>query len=65
MVPAAVAARDDQGASAVEYSLLVAAVATVLVTVAFAIGLFSRSTYDSTCTNLADHITTDEATNCP
>ena len=44
------AARRDDGASAVEYGLLVAAIAAVIMIVVFALGGAIKSTlYDKTC----------------
>jgi pilus assembly protein Flp/PilA len=43
----------DSGASAVEYGLLVAAIAAVIVVVVFALGSTLKSTfYDKTCRNI-------------
>ena len=43
----------EDGASAVEYGLLVAAIAAIIVAVVFAIGQFVRSGFDETCDELA------------
>ena len=43
--------RRDEGASAVEYSFLVAAVAAIIVVVVFAIGTRTAGTYQTTCDN--------------
>jgi pilus assembly protein Flp/PilA len=40
---------DDDGASAVEYALLLAAIAAVLVAIVFALGTITRGQYASTC----------------
>lgn len=46
-------ARRDDGASAVEYGLLVAAIAAVIVIVVFALGTAVKTTlYDKTCANI-------------
>jgi Flp pilus assembly pilin Flp len=45
--------RDDSGASAVEYSFIVAAIAAVIVMVVFAVGKFTQSSYATTCDNFA------------
>ncbi len=42
-------ARRDDGASAVEYGLLVAAIAAIVVTVVFAIGRFVEGAFDDAC----------------
>ena len=39
----------DDGASAVEYSFIVAAIAAIVVVTVFAIGRFTTATYDDTC----------------
>lgn len=44
--------RDDAGASAVEYAILVAAVAAVIVGIVFAVGLATRASFDDTCSNI-------------
>ena len=43
----------ERGASAVEYSLIVAAIAAILVVVIFAIGKFTGAAYNDTCDSLA------------
>jgi Flp pilus assembly pilin Flp len=45
------AAPADGGASAVEYTTLVAAIAAVIILVVFAVGTFSKQSYAETCTN--------------
>lgn len=45
--------RDEQGASAVEYSFIVAAIAAILVVVIFAVGKFTGAAYTDTCDSLA------------
>jgi Flp pilus assembly pilin Flp len=45
------AAGDDRGASAVEYTTLVAAIAAVVILVVFAVGTFSKQSYAETCTS--------------
>ena len=44
--------RRDEGASAVEYGLLVAAIAAVIVLVVFALGKFVKAAFDDTCKNV-------------
>jgi pilus assembly protein Flp/PilA len=44
-------ARGDEGASAVEYGLLVVGIAAVVVAVVFALGTLTRNNYSTTCTN--------------
>ena len=42
--------KDDTGASAVEYGLLVAAIAAVIVVIVFALGSVVKSKFKHTCT---------------
>lgn len=49
--------RDDQGASAVEYGLLVAAIAAVIVVVAFAFGGFITDIFEESCDTMNDTVT--------
>jgi pilus assembly protein Flp/PilA len=44
----------EQGASAVEYGLLVAAIAAIVVVAVFAIGNWTRSSFEDTCDELAN-----------
>lgn len=44
--------RDDSGASAVEYGLLVFAIAAVIVTVVVALGVVTRENYQDVCDQL-------------
>jgi pilus assembly protein Flp/PilA len=46
-------ATNDRGASAVEYGLLVAAIAATLVAVVFGLGGFVKDTFDQTCDALS------------
>jgi Flp pilus assembly pilin Flp len=46
-------ASNERGASAVEYSLIVVAIAAIVVTIVFSLGRLSESTFDDTCTSLA------------
>lgn len=43
------ARRDETGASAVEYGLLVAAIAALIVLIVFALGNVVKDTFDVTC----------------
>ncbi len=45
--------KDDQGASAVEYGLLVAAVAAIIVVVVFALGNIVNEVFTNTCDTIA------------
>jgi pilus assembly protein Flp/PilA len=40
---------DDEGASAVEYGLLVAAIAAIIILVVFALGTFVKGAFQDTC----------------
>ncbi|MDQ1584792.1 MAG: pilus assembly protein Flp/PilA [Actinomycetota bacterium] len=44
--------RGDDGASAVEYGLLVAAIAALIVVVVFALGTLVNKTFNDTCNNI-------------
>jgi pilus assembly protein Flp/PilA len=46
------ARRGDDGASAVEYGLLVAAIAAIIVVVVFALGTLVNKTFNDTCTTI-------------
>nr|WP_269457951.1 Flp family type IVb pilin [Nocardioides scoriae] len=47
------ARRDEHGASAVEYGLLGAAIAAIIVVLVFAIGKLVQGGFSTTCTSLA------------
>jgi pilus assembly protein Flp/PilA len=49
------AKRDEDGASAVEYGLLVAAIAALIVVIVFALGGVIRGVFSSTCTTIGDN----------
>jgi pilus assembly protein Flp/PilA len=46
------ALRHDEGASAVEYGLLVAAIAAIIVVVVFALGTKVKAAFSSTCSSI-------------
>jgi pilus assembly protein Flp/PilA len=46
--------RGDEGASAVEYGLLVAAIAAVIVGLVFALGSYVRGAFQTSCDNIAN-----------
>lgn len=48
--------RTEDGASAVEYGLLVAAIAAIIVLIVFAIGKFVQKGFADTCTGLKSGI---------
>jgi pilus assembly protein Flp/PilA len=41
--------KDDEGASAVEYGLLVAAIAAIIILVVFALGTYVKGAFKDTC----------------
>jgi pilus assembly protein Flp/PilA len=49
--------RDESGASAVEYGLLVAAIAAVIVVILFALGGIIGGLFDNSCGTIAGTIT--------
>lgn len=51
----------DRGASAVEYGLMVAAIAAVIVGIVFGLGTLIKSAFSTTCTNIASSVTTTTA----
>jgi pilus assembly protein Flp/PilA len=57
----------DRGASAVEYGLMVAAIAAVIVTIVFGLGGVVKNVFHTTCTqiNTTANGAADPATNCP
>jgi len=56
---------NDEGASAVEYGLLVAAIAAVIVLVVFALGGYVKGAFDDTCGAIADSGGTTTGSACP
>lgn len=60
-------AKQDDGASAVEYGLLVAAIAAVIVVIVFALGNVVKSKFNSTCNTVdtnGTNTSTTAAGNC-
>ena len=57
----------EEGASAVEYGLLVAAIAALIILVVFAVGQFVQSAFDETCDGFdgAPNSTIAAAATCP
>jgi pilus assembly protein Flp/PilA len=51
----ALRAREEDGASAVEYALLVAAIAALIIVVVFAFGNLVRGIFQNTCNDLKAH----------
>jgi pilus assembly protein Flp/PilA len=58
--------KDEQGASAVEYGLLVAAIAALIVIIVFALGGIVQGVFDNTCETIAseDNNTSTNASSC-
>ncbi len=50
--------RDDEGASAVEYGLLVAGIAAVIVAIVFLLGGVIQDAFQSTCDTIASGAST-------
>ena len=58
--------KNDEGASAVEYGLLVAAIAAVIVIVVFVLGGYVQGAFDDTCAGIEDGGTTNaNGDSCP
>jgi pilus assembly protein Flp/PilA len=55
MLAARVARLDERGASAVEYALLIAAIAAVLALVVYAFGGMLSNVFSSTCQSVGTH----------
>jgi pilus assembly protein Flp/PilA len=55
--------RDDDGASAVEYGLLVAAIAAVIVLVVFALGKVVKGSFSDTCDSIKTGAPSNSTTN--
>ena len=54
--------KDEKGASAVEYGLLVAAIAALIVVIVFALGGVVRDVFNKTCNTIQSNAAT--TTNC-
>lgn len=54
----------DDGASAVEYALLVVAIAAVIVALVFALGGLVRSSYEDACSRIDSGVTTIDQADC-
>lgn len=52
--------KDEHGASAVEYGLLVAAIAALIVVIVFALGGIIRDVFTSTCQTIGSEVTSSE-----
>ena len=55
----------EKGASAVEYGLMVAAIAALIVGVVFALGGFVQGAFQKTCTSIRDQGGITSAPDCP
>jgi pilus assembly protein Flp/PilA len=53
--------KDDTGASAVEYGLLIAAIAAVIVVVVFALGSVVKNKFNKTCNGVNNGSTSTQA----
>jgi pilus assembly protein Flp/PilA len=58
------ARRTEEGASAVEYGLLVALIAAVVVVAVFALGTLVKNTFSDTCNTIQDSGNNTTATDC-
>jgi pilus assembly protein Flp/PilA len=56
--------RGDDGASAVEYGLLVAAIAALVVIIVFALGGLVRDVFKDTCKQIDDKTTSADSADC-
>ena len=56
--------RNEEGASAVEYGLLVALIAAVVVVAVFALGSLVRNTFQDTCQSIEDNGTSSSDAGC-
>jgi pilus assembly protein Flp/PilA len=56
--------REDDGASAVEYGLLVAGIAALVVIIVFALGGLVRDVFKETCTKIDDRTTSANSDDC-
>ncbi len=54
--------RKDEGASAVEYGLLVAAIAALIVVIVFALGNIVQEAFQDTCDGITNGTTTIDGT---
>ena len=55
---------EEKGASAVEYGLLVAAIAAIIVLIVFAIGKFVQAGFSTTCDAMDKELTVSAAEGC-
>jgi pilus assembly protein Flp/PilA len=64
MLDARLAKMDERGASAVEYGLLIAGIAALIVVVVFAFGGLLKSVFQNTCKSVATGGGTTTANSC-
>jgi len=58
--------RDDEGASAVEYGLLVAAIAAIIILIVFALGTWVKGAFKDTCDAFENNANlVNSGDNCP
>ncbi|HET8587172.1 MAG TPA: Flp family type IVb pilin [Candidatus Limnocylindria bacterium] len=57
-------ARDEEGASAVEYGLLVAAIAALIVIIVFAFGGLIKQVFNGTCHTIDTNTSTASTSGC-
>jgi pilus assembly protein Flp/PilA len=48
--------KDEKGASAVEYGLLVAAIAAIIVLIVFVLGKYVKKAFSDTCTGMSSSV---------
>ena len=56
--------RDEDGASAVEYGLLVAAIAAIIVVIVFLLGGLIKNAFSSTCGKISDGASATATSSC-
>ena len=56
--------RNDEGATAVEYGLLVAAIAAIIVLVVFVLGKYVKSAFHDTCSSISTNGSLSETSAC-
>jgi pilus assembly protein Flp/PilA len=56
--------KDEKGASAVEYGLLVAAIAALIVVIVFALGGVVKNVFSQTCTTITNQTNSASAASC-
>jgi pilus assembly protein Flp/PilA len=56
--------KDEKGASAVEYGLLVAAIAALIVVIVFALGGLVNSVFTNTCSTIASEASLTASSSC-